>query len=222
MRHSGNRHLSAFTLVELLVVLALVALIAQVGMSSLSALVSRADAVLQRESLVRQVAVFTRQLQFDLDSVERHRGDFAPVMLETRMALLRRYSQPINGVPKWRVVVWLDDGRSVYRWQSAPIGMNDPVTPQWDFAMKMLATGQLPDGVGQLNSFEGISGLLIRVFIEDAWSNPLSTLVQRETDSGVSSVQRVTPRGLELTFLSTESAQARGRHRWLWKRTLSP
>lgn len=176
-----NRH-RGFTLVEVLVALVAMAMMAAMAWRGIDALARSREIAQANLTQTTRLQTVIAQWETDLRALQDSHTDLKPLTFDGGGLTLTR--QSANGL---QLVVWSLREGSLWRWESPPLHTVGELENQ-----RQIGQQQLAQRNPALRAFDGVAGLQLYCFWDNAWSNCLS--------DGQNGPSRPSPAGIRLTL----------------------
>lgn len=181
-----TRRARGFTLVEVLVALLAMSLMAAMAWRGIDALARSREIAQERLTQTTRLQTVIAQWESDLRALQDSHTDLKPLSFDGGGMTLTR--QAPDGL---QLVVWSLREGSLWRWESPSLRTVGELENQ-----RQLGQQQLAQRNPALRAFDGISGLQLYCFWDNAWSNCLS-----DGQSGQNGPSRPeAPKGIRLTL----------------------
>lgn len=160
-----HRRIAGFTLVEVLVALVVMATMAALAWRGIDALVRSHDIAQARLTQTARLQTVIAQWESDLRALQDSHTDIKPLAFDGGGLVLTRQSP--GGL---QLVVWNLREGTLWRWESPALRTVSELESQ-----RQLGLQQLAQGNPALRAFDGVAGLQLYCFRNNAWSNCLSS-----------------------------------------------
>lgn len=181
-----------FTLVEVLVALVAMALMAAMAWRGIDALARSREIAQAQLTQTTRLQTVIAQWESDLRALQDSHTDLKPLSFDGGGMTLTR--QSANGL---QLVVWSLREGSLWRWESPPLRTVGELESQ-----RQLGQQQLAQRNPALRAFDGVTGLQLYCFWDNAWSNCLS--------DGKDGPARPSPAGIRITLQFNEASGLAG------------